>query len=958
MTDKRIKKQKEKLEAQTAISSSSINSAVEALNLLGIEFLYEAEGSGRIVAALTDVIYMPQHWFLTVSQTDHYFIDANYYNFSAYAKNRDVSADVISGIETKFYTTDEAIASALEKGIIEQYAPTSTDPVSTISLLRTANTNHQKIYALTPANFPTIGATAIAGYPTTPANDQAYITTLVTDPNYQYTLILPDALVTQGSWSWLGFIAKKYYFDSDGIPQYALGFMIMKGNEGSSTTVGQINPSSVDQNTPDEYVPPAKGTVNMIDGSYNYKHTSLQLGGGKTGLSFTHTYDSSNKNVTGTMGRGGSHNYDIRLKEMSMPMLMLGKRQPIDAAPVIAAIYAGLDLITNVAAMDNAEPWVDMAMVSGWLSDQIIGNTIILQKGNDTLEYVRMPDSTFVSPPGDTTTLTVTQNYPYVYTLTERFGTKITFNNIGVANVNQITDIDNNATNFLYNADNTLSSVSNNFGRSLGFAYNSGKISSVSDSSGRTIYYSYDASGNLNQYTDPKSQNWLYGYDSSNRMTTLTTPAVTGFTSGITMATNTYDSFDRVTNETVPIQGTNATATYNYYYSDYRNAAADPQGNSVAHYYDDNMREIATEDPLGNKTTKTYDGQNHVITVTDPQANVTTYQYDGNNNLTKTTNTLGYWVTNTYDTQFRLTDITDYLGHNSHFTYDTNHHLLSAQDALGNTASATYLTNGLKGTTTDANGTKNTITYDSYGNIKTTAAGSHPTITYNYNSANNYDIRGIRSGLADQYGYTTSFTFNNVGQLMTKTDPLTKVSSAQYDNAGRMLSKTDRKNNTISYTYAANSKLAQVTYPDSTSVILTYNNLNQLSSMQDSMGTTTYNSYDAAGRLTSMTDPKGTPGGSSWRRRDASATRSRFATTWVSTSSGHKTSASSSGRRRPRSIAAPAAKKKLPYKGPEAPPTVITNVLPIALSASPVGKATISSALASTAFSPRFMFVP
>jgi len=45
---------------------------------------------------------------------------------------------------------------------------------------------------------------------------------------------------------------------------------------------------------------------------------------------------------------------------------MLGKRQPIDAAPVIAAIYAGLDLITNVAAMDNAEPWVDMAMVSGW----------------------------------------------------------------------------------------------------------------------------------------------------------------------------------------------------------------------------------------------------------------------------------------------------------------------------------------------------------------------------------------------------------------------------------------------------------------------------------------------------------------------------------------------------------------------------------------------------------------
>jgi len=63
--------------------------------------------------------------------------------------------------------------------------------------------------------------------------------------------------------------------------------------------------------------------------------------------------------------------------------------------------------------------------------------------------------------------------------------------------------------------------------------------------------------------------------------------------------------------------GYHATATYNYYYSDYRNAAADPQGTVSLIIMTIICEKLPRKIPWEIKTTKTYDGQNHVITVTD-----------------------------------------------------------------------------------------------------------------------------------------------------------------------------------------------------------------------------------------------------------------------------------------------------------------------------------------------------
>ncbi len=48
----------------------------------------------------------------------------------------------------------------------------------------------------------------------------------------------------------------------------------------------------------------------------------------------------------------------------------------------------------------------------------------------------------------------------------------------------------------------------------------------------------------------------------------------------------------------------------------------------------------------------------------------------------------------------------------------------------------------------------------------------------------------------------------------------------------------------------------------------------------------------------------------------------------------------------------------VPYSGPDAPPTFITNVIPTAFSASGIGSAAVLSSSASTASNPRFMLRP
>jgi RHS repeat-associated protein len=195
--------------------------------------------------------------------------------------------------------------------------------------------------------------------------------------------------------------------------------------------------------------------------------------------------------------------------------------------------------------------------------------------------------------------------------------------------------------------DCKLTGVSNRFGRSLTIEYNDdGRISSVTDSEGHDVTYTYDdaGKGHLIAFTDALSNNTSFSYDGADDgdptndglLTSIFYP--TG--EGMPFVVNTYDLLGRVKEQA------NANGQiYDYYYSYYRTEEEVCRGSvpgetgdvsySTIYCFDDHGNTISQQDQVGNETTYWLDGEQRQVLVTYPQGNVTQYSYDSNHNPTR-----------------------------------------------------------------------------------------------------------------------------------------------------------------------------------------------------------------------------------------------------------------------------------------------------------------------------------
>ncbi len=845
VSDALLRKRQQRLDIYVAAGASEYVLG-ETLNIMGLTWMKETQEAQKLLSSISGVVYATYHRVGLMAQEAGYYIDVkNSLDFTSY---NDSDSD-----KKSFQKALTLIQSSFEHGMLEQLMGSESLPkpaVSTMKLFQLANASGRKVFTTSKSNFESSIQQQLINYSTTDiANIQERI-------NRGYTVILPDnGKLTLNNWTGAGYIShlmtgstSTYYIEASISPGY---------NGGYSSTDGTVDTSMVsDRNQTNQQCMPNSDNINlmispvdtplslepvdMASGAYVYNHTDLNLGSSAPmGLSFTRSYNSGLNRIKRTLGYGWTHNYDIYLTQTSHGDPGLGRRQPVDAASFIAALYVIYDILKSE---DNIRGWMIGSLISKWAIDQLIDNAVTVHIGSKVAEFIKLADGTYASPPGVTTKLV--RNSDGIFDLHERFGTSMYFNTSH--RIREIVDADRNTMAFFYNGGN-LVAVRDAFGRILSFGYDPSneQISSVWDTTGRIVDYYYRSNGDLSQYKDPEQKIWSYDYDTEHRMKSLINPF------GIDTARNYYDTIGRVEKQIVPRQG-GTTAEYNFYFTGYENSEEDPAGNRITYYFDDKGRNIGEQDALKNKWTKKYDGQDHVIEFNDPKLNKTSYLYDGNHNVTSIISALSYTTTfQYYPDTFLLSDIIDPLLHTTHFEYNSSNHLKLTRDNEGNQFTADYYPNGLKRTATDGRGTTSTFVYNALGDPYTSQTGIHSLITYAY------DPFGRMTGLTDQANAQTTFEYDKRGLLKKIIDPSRTISTdlVYYDD-GNLWTKTDRNGHTVTYSYTPTGKIETITYPDFSTVTFLYNQLDQLYEMWDSIGTTSY-TYFENGRLKSITDPRG-----------------------------------------------------------------------------------------------------
>ena len=452
----------------------------------------------------------------------------------------------------------------------------------------------------------------------------------------------------------------------------------------------------------------------------------------------------------------------------------------------------------------------------------------------------------------------------------------------------------------------------------LTLTYGSNGLSSVSDSTGRSVTYTFGtltpASGSpvpvltgVSQINQPSAARWQYQYASSGpQLTSVLAPNPAG--SGLVGTTTTYDGSGRVANQADAetnqrVYAYNATNTGVKVFS----AGVSPSSGPAAltwtqNFLGGNNVDAGTQDSSGFQDVLAYNDSQNVYrptTVTDPDQHATALGYDFFGSPMTTVDPRGTQATCLYDysvfplgqlvsvQEGTLTPTTyDYYGPGDGALNGLVKDVYApvffsagnspvgkttfAYDGLGNVTGVTK-----PGSQTYSNGSYSTtkISY-AYTNASVTseALGEPVTVTasgpdYNGNTTTTtvsykYDSRGNRTAVIDALGNETDSTYNVADQLLTVTNPDGTGTKYVYQYPGGPVRSVSAfraggaVTRTVTYTYGEEGELLSVSGA-AEPVSYTYDGLFRVSTQSDGNGNKTTYGYDARGNLASIQYPGG-----------------------------------------------------------------------------------------------------
>jgi RHS repeat-associated protein len=863
----------------------------EILNVMGLNWLYQTERVNRIAAAISGQSAVMLHRFGRMGQEEGFYVDVGLQYTSNLSKDGTESS--VSYLGTCSY-----FISALEHGIIDQYEFESNAAVSTVQILYLANesddSNKNRIYLATANNWSAVSA-QLVGYETDelqalagkltgdnililPRNrnngdetwdwdGSGYVSIESNNGRINYGMIITGDFTTSGGWSvnnsWVNYTP--IYTTTVYSPSYS--------NYGGTSSIALSNTSSWYRPSYYSWDP-----VDMSTGAFVFDRTDISLGqDGPRGLSFSRHYNSNLRSVNDShVGFGWTNSLAIAATERTAAEAGLGETTPAEAAAILTACAVINDLVSDPYELKEM---VTAALLSKEAVDNLLNNAVSISMGKETVQFIKQPDGTYTAPAGNTMTLTATDTE---YELQERLGSTFRFDRDNDGRITEIEDPFGNSQSFSYNTNDQLQTVTDVDERTLTLSYQDDLISSVTDSTGRSVSFQYDADKRLTHVTDPEGDTAQFIYDSDNCLTELIDP------SGQTIIVNEYDSENRVS---VQKSEGDTNKSWTLAFNGQRNTEVDPLGNEKVYKYDLRSRAVATIDAEGNQTSMMYDGQDRLTRQVTPGNLDTRTIYDPDGNLVfqvAAPNGLIYAIAhNNYESfAFVFYSGVTVEGVATTYKYDSLHRLIeqkiedisstdadrittyhynsgnttnlpdSATDAEGNQTLFTYYEDGQLWTQTEVSTTGNrvtTYTYDSRGMPATVSYPDGTSESFVYNE------RGDMTSHTDRRNHTTTYQYNNRRQLTHTISPDTGTTINAYDDNGRLLSVTDPEENVTRYTYSAQGKLLTETTaygtPEAATTTHEYDECDRLVRTIDPLLRVTEYAYDGAGRLTSVTDP-------------------------------------------------------------------------------------------------------
>ena len=334
-----------------------------------------------------------------------------------------------------------------------------------------------------------------------------------------------------------------------------------------------------------------------------------------------------------------------------------------------------------------------------------------------------------------------------------------------------------------------------------------------------TLYYTYDANGQVLTATDELGGVISYAYDANGRLIEMT-DAMGGKTAYA------YDAVGNVTSVTDALGGS---TTYRYDETGNMTSVTDANGNTTGYSYDALGRAVAVTDTNGGVTRAEYDHNGNIVKAVDAEGNATTYVYDALDRLASYTNAEGYTFSFQYDNEGNTVSSTDGNGNTTRYTYDGLNRAVSSTNAEGNTAYNTYDADGRMVKSVNEEGAETAYAYDADGRL---------------------------ISMTDALGNVTSFEYDSRDRVIKVTDAKGNATTFTYDLAGNVKSETNAKGVVTSYAYDANGNLTSMTDAAGT-VTYTYDALNRVTSVKDRRGNTQFFTYDATDRIVQVKDRNG-----------------------------------------------------------------------------------------------------